>query len=67
MTRTSVHLSTTTVGSCFATVGVIRSAQTGRVLAVTDEKPYGFDAAALTAAETLAEKRGYVVVAQEDE
>lgn len=56
-----VRISTRNVGQHFGTEGVVK-ALSGRVLATTDTKPYGFDAAARSAAESLAAKRGWVVV-----
>ena len=61
MKKTTVTIETKNVGKSFATVGVIRSARTGRVLAKTAEKPYGFDRAAIEAAESLASARGWTV------
>lgn len=56
-----VRISTQNVGQSFGTEGVIK-ALNGRVLATTDTKPYGFHFAARSAAESLAAKRGWLVV-----
>lgn len=50
------------VGECFATVGVVKDAETGRTLAVTGEVPYGFAGAAIQKAEVLAARKGWSVV-----
>ena len=57
-----VRIETVTVGSAFATCAVIRDAKTGRKLAVGDDRPYGFTQAAFANGESIAEKRGWVVV-----
>lgn len=57
-----VSIETRTVGQHFATCGVIREVESGRVLAETDDVPYGFDRNARVAAETLAAKNGWSVV-----
>ena len=64
--RTKVTLRTRTVGQSFGTVGQVVSLRTGKVLAETDTRPYGMSGAALDAAESLATKRGYMVVADAD-
>jgi hypothetical protein len=61
-TNTKVTIRTATIGQSFGTIGQVISLD-GEVLAETETKPYGFAGAALTAAETLAAKRGYTVVA----
>ena len=63
----NVRIETRTVGQFFATCGVIRDARTGRKLAETDDVPYGFTASAFSAAEALAEKKGWNVVSQSNE
>lgn len=50
---TKVTISTETVGQAFGTRGVVRSAKTGRVLATTETKPYGFTTAAVEAAREI--------------
>lgn len=57
-----VKIETRTVGQSFATCAVIRDAKTGRKLAVGEDKPYGFTAAARANGEAIAEKHGWTVV-----
>lgn len=59
---TKVTIRTRTVGQSFGTVGQIVSLRTGKVLAETDTRPYGMSGAAIADAETVATKRGYMVV-----
>lgn len=57
--KVTVVLATRTVGQRFATVGVIKSAATGTVIAECEEiRPYGFKAAAIEDAANLANRRG---------
>lgn len=57
-----VTIDTRNAGQGFSTYGVILDAKTGKVLALTEDKPFSFDAAALDAARALAQKRGYSIV-----
>lgn len=57
-----VTIDTAEVGQAFGVCAVIRDAKTGRKLAVGPTKPYGFDAAAMAAGQTLASERGWTVV-----
>ena len=66
MKTTTITIRTRSIGQNFATCAQLVSARTGRVLAETGERPYGFDAAAIQDAETLAEPRGYRVARDED-
>jgi hypothetical protein len=64
----TVRIETCNVGQNFGTVGVVRDARTGRKLAVTDDTyPLGFTAAACAAAEALAERKGWTVLASDEE
>jgi len=60
-TTRRVRITTTTAGQNFATVGVIK-ALNGRAIAWTEPRPYGATAAAMRAARTLAERRGWTVI-----
>lgn len=61
-----VRITTRNVGQAYGTEGVIK-ALNGRVLATTDARPYGFTAAAESAAHALAERKGFVVVEKRHE
>ena len=61
-----VLLRTGTVGQHFGTCGVIHDVATGERLYEGPTRPYGFTAAAMSDAETVAEERRYVVLSDDD-
>jgi len=63
----SVILETRSTGINFATSGVVRRATDRRVIHVTIPYPYGFSAAALTAAEAWAKANGYGILTGESQ
>lgn len=56
----TVMIETKEVGQSYGVCAVIRSAS-GRKIATTQTRPYGFEAAAISDAETLCERRGWKI------
>lgn len=57
-----VRVSAQHVGDNFATVGIVRDARSGEIIAETGARPYGFDDAALTDARVRAAAENWTVV-----
>ena len=60
--QTQVTIKTRNVGQSFGCVGVVRYASSSKKVHETDVRPFGFEAAAYSAAKAWAEGKGYVVV-----